>query len=240
MLILAEDNRTISRSELKYYIPSEKLTGFLDGLSKIMELDPHCNSLYEGYRINSVYLDSNNRQCLQDKLDGVLFRKKFRLRRYENSSKCYFEVKSKFGSRSIKQGFSLNKTELKKFQKQRFEEVKFLEKNGISDQLVSGSYSEVVSIDYRRIAFRSDFFNIRVTVDYSMACDFNNLSGDLSSYAIIPLLFDDRAIVEIKFDKYVPTSLRKYFENCGFLIRTSFSKYCYAMRFERLNTWNDY
>jgi len=74
--------------ELKYFLPERFLTHFLDRASPWTETDPFL--VHEGtgrvsYPVTSLYFDSYDLQAFDEKENGQLFRRKVRLRTYEET-----------------------------------------------------------------------------------------------------------------------------------------------------------
>ena len=85
------------RHEQKYYINQATYVDLRTKLQAALSLDKHTKH-ESWYRIRSVYFDSFDEECLEDKLSGVQSRKKYRIRIYNNQdSFISFEIKSKEG-----------------------------------------------------------------------------------------------------------------------------------------------
>jgi hypothetical protein len=74
--------RTFNRFELKYLVAVRDLGRLRDEISAFMVRDPYAES--DGrYLLTSLYYDTPLRDCFWAKLDGLRFRRKLRLRYYE-------------------------------------------------------------------------------------------------------------------------------------------------------------
>ena len=74
--------RTFNRFELKYIVPVREIARLREEISAYMERDPHGNA--DGrYMLTSLYYDTPARDCFWAKLDGLRFRRKLRIRHYE-------------------------------------------------------------------------------------------------------------------------------------------------------------
>ena len=86
------------RIEEKLYLKSENLFDFKEYLIR-----KSAKKLYESRIIESLYFDNYNLQIYNDSIEGLVPRKKIRIRNYPNNkdSKIYFEIKN-----SSVEGFS--------------------------------------------------------------------------------------------------------------------------------------
>ena len=77
-------NNQFKRVEYKYFVPSKYVDDLKFCLSKIM-LEDKNNKLSKGYKITSLYFDTPDDQDLNQKLNGVIYREKYRIRIYDLS-----------------------------------------------------------------------------------------------------------------------------------------------------------
>lgn len=72
------------RHELKYIITEQTARILQMRLATIMDLD--VNSIYKDhtYKIRSLYFDNDSSDAYYEKLDGVLYREKYRIRYYND------------------------------------------------------------------------------------------------------------------------------------------------------------
>ena len=80
------------RHELKYKISNAAAEVLKQKLALIMETDS--NAYYEdgSYLIKSLYFDDLNSKSYYEKMDGVLYRKKYRIRIY-NDDESFIRLK---------------------------------------------------------------------------------------------------------------------------------------------------
>ena len=102
------------RIELKYFLPDRFLTHFVERISPYTEVDPYL--VREGlgrvsYPVTSLYFDSYDLQAFHEKEDGLFYRRKIRLRAYEDefaeASPAFLEIKRRLDSVVIKDRLSL-------------------------------------------------------------------------------------------------------------------------------------
>ena len=161
---------------------------------------------HEDRYVNSIYFDNKNLDSVKENLDGVVSKKKIRLRWYGSHNLIQnprLEVKLKMGYLNTKKIF-----ELKNFK------IKFSENNlnNINSILLKkynflNNYKIVTSTHYIRKYFISIINNIRATIDtdifYKKLRQLNNFNLNNK---------DSRPILELKYktadDDYVRTNLK--------------------------------
>ena len=161
---------------------------------------------YEDRYVNSIYFDNKNLDSVKENLDGVVSKKKIRLRWYGSHNLIQnprLEVKLKMGYLNTKKIF-----ELKNFK------IKFSENNlnNINSILLKkynflNNYKIVTSTHYIRKYFISIINNIRATIDtdifYKKLRQLNNFNLNNK---------DSRPILELKYktadDDYVRANLK--------------------------------
>ena len=77
--------RTFNRFELKYVLTLQQAAQFKQDLRRYLTPDKHGNDNGR-YALSSLYFDSPNLRCYWEKENGIKFRRKLRLRRYETGS----------------------------------------------------------------------------------------------------------------------------------------------------------
>jgi len=71
------------RFELKYWLTEEEHYDFREAIAAYMEHDPYCEKRpHHAYPVWSLYLDTADFDCFQERCDGLKFRQKYRLRTY--------------------------------------------------------------------------------------------------------------------------------------------------------------
>tara|TARA_Y100000591_G_C21717006_1_gene636662 strand:+ start:315 stop:905 length:591 start_codon:yes stop_codon:yes gene_type:complete len=188
------------RIEEKLYLRPENLIDF-----KKYVFQNDAKNLYEPRKINSLYFDNLNLDMYSDSVEGLVPRKKIRIRNYpyDNDKKYYLEIKNssvegRFKSRKIIDGSESQK----------------LIRTGILDNQYGTCFPTFsVSYDREYILYKG----IRLSIDNNILYKSQKNNSSFS---------DDKIIVEIK------TSIN---QNIDFLAkhfpfqRIRFSKYCFAV-----------
>ena len=90
-----------NRFELKYVISLQQAGRFKDGLKRYMVPDAHGQGNGR-YTLSSLYYDSPDLRCYRENDDGLKFRRKLRIRRYEtgevftDESPVFLEIKQRY------------------------------------------------------------------------------------------------------------------------------------------------
>ena len=188
------------RIEDKLYIKNENLIDFKNFLNT-----HSCKTLYKPRVIESLYFDNQNLQTYNDSIEGMVPRKKIRIRNYPSSDdpKYYYEIKNS----SVEGRYKTRKI----IDKKAFEEIK---KVGIFDEQY-GLCLPKIYVKYLREYFKVK--DVRVSVDTNI---------QYRDYKTNFQISDDRVIAELK------TSINKDVDELikDFPIqRIRFSKYCFGM-----------
>jgi len=188
------------RIEEKLYLKSENLIDFKEYLIR-----KSAKKLYESRVIQSLYFDNHNLQIYNDSIEGLVPRKKIRIRNYPNNkdSKIYFEIKN-----SSVEG--------------RFKTREIINKNLSQEKISKGIFDNQYGICLPKIfvKYNREYYLIN---DVRISVDTNILYRD---YKTNYQVNDDRVIAELK------TAITK---NADELIRDfpiqriRFSKYCFGV-----------
>jgi len=86
--------RRFNRYELKYVLTQREYLRIVNDLEGFLDHDRHAGA--EGiYRIASLYYDSLDLSCYRNKIDGIKYRRKLRLRIYKDSDMSFGFVEIK-------------------------------------------------------------------------------------------------------------------------------------------------
>ena len=80
------------RYELKYIITPKMATILKTRLLTIMDIDSLASGGKKGYTISSLYFDDLASTAYFEKLDGVLYRTKYRIRVYDYDDSCVWKT----------------------------------------------------------------------------------------------------------------------------------------------------
>lgn len=215
------------RHEDKYICSGRQLALIRTRLQSVMQIDSHQKG--ENYRIRSLYLDTASRRFYEESMNGVDNRKKYRIRFYDlNDGLLRIERKDTVGG--MKQKIN-HKTDRDAVEKILAGEM-VLPGDGLLGEIhnlqVAEGLHPAAIIDYIRCAYTYPTGNVRITFDTDLACSGHCEDLFRKDAVLLPLLPQDRCILEVKYDAILPGFISKMLD-IGSLERVSFSKYVYAI-----------
>ena len=203
-------------------------------LQNVLETDTNQKEK-EGYQITSVYFDDYWDSCLQDAIDGVENRCKYRIRIYDDDfNNIKLEIKYKKRSRidKLSQNITLEQMKTLLAGKCVEREVETDDCLGRMNLAIKMKKLEpAVIVEYDRTAFVYDPGNVRITLDRNLRYSTNIedfVTGKKESYRVVP---EENRIIEVKYDELLPGVIARILEN-GNMQQTSFSKYSICRRME--------
>lgn len=215
----------VNRQEFKYYIKKSDVAHIKNFLSANLFEDS--NSINGSYKISSLYFDTFNDDDLNQKLDGIKYREKYRLRTYNGDLKtAKFEIKRKLNNCIEKISVSLNEEDAKNIQKGDFTPLdKYAVLDYVPHRMNYLGYLPIGIVSYERYAYYLPINNIRITIDCNLAT--NGFSSHLSEIKSIPLhgvQNKNLEILEIKYEDFIPDSILVFLSRFK-SVRSSVSKY---------------
>lgn len=194
-----------------------------------MKLDDNIAENKIDYTVRSIYFDSIKFKHYVDKVTGVKNRKKIRLRGYETDpdSIVFFEVKRKFEEPGMKNRFSINYYKALELFKERTIETDNEDLNKFFFQVMSYNLRPIINVIYDREPYMEIIKtenNLRITFDKNLRSIAYPKVDELFVNKNVVRSMEDYFILEIKFNKYLPTWIRNLAESLS-LIRSSSSKY---------------
>jgi len=190
------------RHEYKYLISYEEMLSLRSKLNELLPIDRD----YDGYMIRSLYFDSVNDDDYYDKLDGVINRKKIRIRIYDSSGDLVkLEIKSKYDIHQLKESLIISKEDALKLINEDYEVLLSYDNEvarKIYVMLKEGLYKPKTIIEYNRIAYKTST-TTRITFDYNIknSTDFDKFFSDDINY--YDLTNNKEVVLEVKFDRFL-------------------------------------
>jgi SPX domain protein involved in polyphosphate accumulation len=185
------------RIEQKLYIKSEHLIDFKEFLIK-----HSAKQIYHPRIIKSLYFDNINSEMYNDSIEGLVPRKKIRIRKYpnENDKSFYLEIKNSSVEGRFKTRNIINN-----------EKAEYYKNFGFFDSQYGPCFPNLY-VTYKREYFIID--DVRISIDTNLIYE---------NYKTNSTYNDHRLIVEIK------TSIKKNLDDLIMLFpfqKIRFSKYC--------------
>ena len=195
------------RHELKFKISNSAAEVLKQKLSLILDKDN--NAYYEdgSYLIKSLYFDDLNSNSYYEKMDGILYRKKYRIRIYNNDdSFIRLEKKMKHNNMTAKEQMLISKDIYSKILNGKINDIDDAEGlllEFLTDTKVLGLIPSII-VGYHRTAFIYPISDVRITFD-------SNIESGLYNYD----LFDNKMptyrvdepgkqVLEVKFNEVLP------------------------------------
>ena len=221
--------RPASRFEIKYLIPRELRVAVIRSVRAYARPDRHARG--DGfYRVRSLYFDTSRHLAYHEKMDGLLYRGKFRIRTYGDGSEVLFlEYKQRFNNRILKRRDALSRDDYETL----LRGVQ-LRGEGAGNAWEAFWYHNalahlkpVLCIDYKRKSFVGTLDRrLRVTLDEKITvCRARGLEERRASY---PVLSGDHCVLEIKFNHYCPVWVNRLVRAYS-LQDQAYSKYCMGL-----------
>jgi len=217
--------QTINRQEFKYFIKKDDVPSMRSFLGNA--LIPDIFSEDGSYQISSLYFDTLYDDDFNQKLDGIMYREKYRIRIYDNDiATAKFEVKRKLNNCIQKLSSKISESDLFDIYQGNYsvlEKYKGLEY--VPARLEYLGYSPINIVTYNREAYTLPINNIRVTIDSDLRT--HGFQTDLVNLTESPMIHVQKSgldILEIKFENYIPNYIVDFLSTFA-SVRSSVSKY---------------
>lgn len=230
----------IERNEFKFFINEREVLHLTNVLSHLMIVDKHCAHC-KPYTLTSAYLDDFYDTNFMQKLQGINFREKYRLRFYNhNYESAKFEVKRKHHNNIEKISHILTRNEITEIFSGKY--TPLLDNENLQYvyyKLKYEKYEFKTIVEYDRLAFYLPFNNIRITLDLNLRSITNySVNSDLTVDHGISLMPRGYQILELKYTGELPGFVRNVLSGYN-LTRCSISKYVLARLFNNAQVFED-
>ena len=194
------------RHEFKYLISEADARLLKLRLQHFMKPDPHAGAAGR-YTIRSLYFDDLSHSAFYEKVDGVDFRSKYRLRIYNYSTKTIkLEKKEKLGNLTRKTAQTVTKNQTDALTGNSRPD--FPGEPGLLAELATKmrgtGIRPMVLVDYDRTPFVCPDGNTRITLDENLRTRPFCTDLEASPAAMMPVLEKGQVILEVKFDDFLP------------------------------------
>ncbi|MDO5580102.1 MAG: polyphosphate polymerase domain-containing protein [Planctomycetia bacterium] len=218
------------RHEYKYCINIGEYFEIRSRLKVLCRPDVHAGENGR-YRVRSLYFDNRDDTVLREKIDGVRYREKFRIRYYNgDSSFIRLEKKSKRNDLCVKQSTILSAEQTNDLLqgKSRFQgDIDPLLAELSGKMIIQGLRPKTI-VDYDREAYICPLGNVRINFDTDISTGLYSL--DFLNPRSPVIRTEEQIIFEVKYDAFVPDYIRDAIQT-GTQSRCAFSKYASARRF---------
>ncbi len=195
------------RHELKFLISRESANLLRVRLPRVMGRDPHAGP-HGVYTIRSLYFDDFARTAYEEKVSGLEARTKYRIRYYNYDTRLLkLEKKEKLGDLTRKTAQTLSLCEARDLCAGRYAPLEGLARE-LQLAALSTGLRPAVLVDYDRTPFVCRAGNTRITLDENLRTRPHSLLLEENPGAMVPVLGPDQAVLEVKFDDFLPGYLR--------------------------------
>ena len=181
----------------------------------------------DGYRISSLYFDDIRDSCLQDTVDGVNRRNKYRIRIYNDSLDVIkLEVKSKKNNRIQKRSKTISKAQMESLMRGECIEDGASAKDPatlFNLAIRTQGLRPKVIVTYERKAYVYEPGNVRITLDRNVRASSRVEAFGEKNISYDFLLEYDK-VLEVKYDELIPGFLLQLLE-LGNMQQSAYSKY---------------
>ncbi len=227
---MAQNDAEEYRHELKYIINNSDIWALRNRLRFVMERDPHVGRGGR-YFIRSLYYDNIDDDLLYEKLDGVSYREKFRIRIY-NAEDSFIRLEKKIKKNGMcrKEEQRLTREEAERLIAGDVEWLKEREEPLLKDLFyqsrVKGIKPKTI-VEYTREPYIYRYGNVRVTIDSNVRTGLHSKDLFDPDLLTVPVLDNGKSILEVKYDAYLPDVIKLLVQS-GSRELTQASKYAFC------------
>ncbi len=195
------------RHELKFKISNSAAEVLKQKLSLILDKDKFAYYKDGSYLIKSLYFDDRDSSSYYEKMDGVLYRKKYRIRMYnDDDTFIRLEKKMKHNNWTAKEQMLISKDIYSKILNGKLEEIdnpSGLLLEFINDVKTKGLIPSVI-VEYHRVAFTYPISDVRITFDSNIQSGLYNYDLFNTSYPRFNVDEKGKQVLEVKFNEVLP------------------------------------
>ena len=197
------------RHELKFIISPSIAEILKLRLNSILDIDK--NSVYSDhtYKIRSLYFDNDSSDAYYEKLDGVLYREKYRIRYYnDDDSFIRLERKLKHNNLTSKDQVTISREICDKIIDGEIEE---LSGEGLLEEFLNDMrrkhLTPSVIVDYTRLAYTYPISEVRITFDSKIKS--GRYQYELFDYELptIEMTEENEVVLEVKYNEVLPEAI---------------------------------
>lgn len=219
------------RYELKYVITKADAEMLKRQLRLVMDLDKYSISSDYSYDIRSLYFDNAYSSSWLEKVDGIEYRGKYRIRIYNMKDDIIkLECKHKDVDMTYKESCSISRKACDALCNGRYLNV-VSSKPFLNKFLVNANIQQLrpsIIVDYRRTAFTYPVSDVRITFDENICSgryNTNLFDKDMITY---PIMDPEREVVlEVKCNEFIPQHILDILHSLAKL-RVAVSKFAYC------------
>lgn len=195
------------RHELKFKISNSAAEVLKQKLSLILKKDKNAYYSDGSYLIKSLYFDDLDSTSYYEKMDGVLYRKKYRIRIYNNNDEFIrLEKKMKHNTYTAKEQILISKDIYSKILNGKLDEID--SPTGLLEEFITNSKTKhlvpSVIVLYHRIAFTYPISEVRITFDSHIQSGLYNYDLFDKKVPMYDVSEPGKQVLEVKFNEVLP------------------------------------
>ncbi len=211
---LSHTIRRFNRFEMKYLLSLKQAAIFKQALRAYLLSDEHGNGQYG---LASLYYDSPDFRCYWEKVDGIRFRRKLRIRRYEMpgapltaDTPVFVEIKQRVDRVTQKRRVVLPYDKaLQLCNRRQYPEQVAAGDEAVMDEIYAYLWQynlrPVSIVRYERQAFIGTDYDLGLRVTFDSALNYQVHHLHLEEEASgLPMISPDRVVMEIKVNERIP------------------------------------
>ncbi len=195
------------RHELKFKISNSAAEVLKQKLSLILKKDKNAYYSDGSYLIKSLYFDDLDSSSYYEKMDGVLYRKKYRIRIYNNNDEFIrLEKKMKHNTYTAKEQILISKDIYSKILNGKLDEID--SPTGLLEEFITNSKTKhlvpSVIVLYHRTAFTYPISEVRITFDSHIQSGLYNYDLFDKEVPMYDVSESGKQVLEVKFNEVLP------------------------------------
>lgn len=215
------------RHELKFIISDNQAEILKQRLNLVMKNDNNSYFDDHSYLVKSLYFDDLKSSSYYEKIDGVLYRKKYRVRIYNNDENFIrLEAKLKYNTLTSKKQTLISRDIYSKIISGKISDI------STSDPLLTEFLLDMktkklipsIIVEYHRIAYIYPLSEVRVTFDSHIKSGMYNVDLFNKKAPSFEVIGDKRQVLEIKFNEILPSHIATIIETIP-MCREAVSKF---------------
>ena len=235
-ILTPKENAKGYRHELKYVISDADAELLAIRLNAMLSPDPYAAKTGGGYAIRSLYFDDAYESAVEEKVAGVQYRDKWRIRIYNYSDRVIkLERKHKNGQFIKKDSLSLTRKECNALLGGSYTFLLYRQepfaKEAYAALRTEGLKPKVI-VDYYRQPFVFPLEDVRITLDRNIRTGY--FSKDLfNSHAITYPATDmlGQCVLEVKYNAYLDSHIASLIQLPS-AVYTAASKYLFCRQYD--------
>lgn len=196
------------RYELKFLLNDKYAEILQYRMSLLMEPEDVSHTIGGKYFVRSLYFDDIYNTAYYEKMDGLCFRKKYRIRFYNlDSSYIVLELKGKDENLTYKKSDKITVDEYNLIINGDYDKIKIDDRKILEEFIKLCKYKNLIPsivVDYERVVYTYPIEDVRVTFDSSISSgryDYDLFNKDMMLFEILDR---NQVVMEVKFNNYIP------------------------------------